>query len=90
MAVQLVFCGMFQVRRNRHAEDSWRSRDELIRDLLLWTPSNGRAGVGRPARNYLQMFRADTGCSLEDLLKAKDKRGREREWVGGIRVSGMT
>ena len=27
-----------QVRRTRHAGHSWRSRDELISDVLLWTP----------------------------------------------------
>ena len=27
-----------QVRRTRHAENCWRSRDELISDVLLWTP----------------------------------------------------
>ena len=27
-----------QVRRTRHARHCWRSRDELIRDVLLWTP----------------------------------------------------
>ena len=27
-----------QVRRTRHAGHFWRSRDELIRDVLLWTP----------------------------------------------------
>ena len=26
------------VRRTRHAGHCWRSRDELIRDVLLWTP----------------------------------------------------
>ncbi len=29
-----------QVRRTRHAEHCWRSRDELIRDVLLWTPTH--------------------------------------------------
>ena len=28
-----------QVRRNRHAGDCWRSRDELISDVLLGTPT---------------------------------------------------
>ena len=28
-----------QVRRTRHAGHSWRSRDEFIRDVLLWTPT---------------------------------------------------
>ena len=28
-----------QVRRTRHAGHCWRSRDELISDVLLWTPT---------------------------------------------------
>ena len=35
-----------QVRRTRHAGHCWRSRDELIRDVLLWTPTHGRAKAG--------------------------------------------
>ena len=31
------------VRRTRHAGHCWRSRDELISDVLLWTPTHGRA-----------------------------------------------
>ena len=37
-----------QVRRTRHAGHCWRSRDELIRDVLLWIPRHGRAKAGRP------------------------------------------
>ena len=32
-----------QVRQTRHAGHCWRSRDELISDVLLWTPTYGRA-----------------------------------------------
>ena len=32
-----------QVRRTRHAGHCWRSRDEFISDVLLWTPTYGRA-----------------------------------------------
>ena len=28
-----------QVRRTRHAGHCWRRRDELVRDVLLWTPT---------------------------------------------------
>ena len=56
-----------QVRRTRHAGHCWRSRDELISDVLLWTPTNGRAKAGRPARTYIQQLCEDTGCSPEDL-----------------------
>ena len=48
-----------QVRRTRHAGHCWRSRDELIRDVFLWTPTHGRAKAGRPARttfsNYVRI-----------------------------------
>ena len=54
-----------QVRRIRHAGHCRSSKDELISDILLWTPSHGKAG--RPARTYIQQLSADTGYSLEDL-----------------------
>ena len=63
-------------RRTRHAEYCWRSRDELICDVLLWTPLHGRAKAGLPARTYLQQLCADMGCSPEDLPEAMDDRGR--------------
>ena len=43
-----------QVRRTRHTGHCWRSRDELIRDVLLWIPTHGRAKAGQPARTYIQ------------------------------------
>ena len=39
-----------QARRTRHAGHCWRSKDELISDVLLWTPAYGQAKAGRPAR----------------------------------------
>ena len=56
-----------QVRRTRHAGHCWRSRDELISDVLLCTPTYGRAKAGRPARTYIQQLCEDTGCSPKDL-----------------------
>ena len=32
-----------QVRRTRHAVHCWRSKDELISEVLLWTPAYGQA-----------------------------------------------
>ena len=43
-----------KVRRTRQAGHCWRSRDELISDFLLWTPSHSRAKAGRPPRTYIQ------------------------------------
>ena len=71
-----------------HAGHCWRSRDELISDVLLWPPTYGRAKAGRPARTYIQQLCEDTGCSSEDLLEAMNGREKWREWVRDIRASG--
>ena len=79
-----------QVRRTRHAGHCWRSRDELISDLLLWTPTHGRAKAGRPARTYIQQLCEDAGCCLEDLPDAMNDRKKWRERVRDIRATRMT
>ena len=48
-----------QIRRTRNAGHCWGNKDEHISDVLLWTPSLGRASVGRPARTYLQQLSTD-------------------------------
>ena len=73
-----------QVRRTRHAGHCWRSRDELIRDVLLWIPTHGRAKAGRPARTYIQQLCEDTGCCPEDLPRAMNDREEWRERVRDI------
>ena len=79
-----------QVRRTRHAGHYWRSRGELISDVLLWTPTYGRAKAGRPARTYIQQLCEDTGCSSEDLPKAMNDREKWRERVRDIRATSTT
>ena len=79
-----------QVRRTRHAGHCWRSKDELISDVLLWTPAHGCARVGRPARTYIQQLCEDTGCNPEDLPEAMNDREKWRETVRDIRAGGAT
>ena len=73
-----------KVRRTRHAGHCWRSRDELISDVLLWTPTYGRAKAGRPARTYSSYER------IRDVaLKTCQRRwtiGRSGERGSGISV----
>ena len=56
-----------QVRQTRHVGHCWKTRDELLSDILLWTPSYGQAKAGRPARTYIQQL-----CANTDLLGAMD------------------
>ena len=61
-----------KIRRSRHARHCCWSRDELISNVVLWTPLHGWAKAGRPARTYIQQLCADTGCRPENLPKAMD------------------
>ena len=79
-----------QVRRTRHAGHCWRSRDELIRDVLLWTPTHGRAKSGRPARTYIHQLCEDTGCCPEELPRAMNDREEWQERVRDIRATSAT
>ena len=79
-----------KIRRTRHAGHCWRSRDKLISDVLLWTPTHGRAKAGRLARTYIQQLCVETGCSSEDLPEAMDNREGWQERVRGIRADGAT
>ena len=65
-----------QVRRTRHAGHCWRSRDELIRDVLLWTPTHGRAKAGRPTRTYIQQLCEDTGCWSRRPAWGDERKGK--------------
>ena len=75
-----------KIRRTRHTGHYWRSKNELISDIPLWTPSHDRAKAGRPARTYIQQICIDSGCSPEDLPEAMDywegwrERARDPCW----------
>ena len=71
-----------QIRWTRHVGHYWRSKHEIIRDVLLWISSHGRVSVGRPARTYLQQLCMDPGCNLENQPEAMYDIGiwRERDF----------
>ena len=73
-----------QDRRTRHAGHCWRSRDEIISEVLPWTPTYGRAKAGRPARTYIQQL-----CDEQDvILRTCRKRWTiGRSGVRGSRIS---
>ena len=79
-----------QIRQTRHAGHCWRCRDELISDVLKWTPPHGRAKAGRPARTYIQQLWEAMVCSPEDLPKVVNNKERWRERVRDIRADGTT
>ena len=79
-----------QVTRTRHAGHCWRSRDELISNVLLWTPLHGWTKAGRPPQTYIQQLSKDMGCSPGDLPETMNDREGWWERVRDIHVDGMT
>ena len=75
-----------QARRTRHAGHCSRSKDEIVSDVLLWTPAYGQSKAGRPARTYIQQLRDDTGYNPEDLPEGMNDRRTWRERESGISV----
>ena len=70
-----------QIRRTRHAAQCWSSKDELRSDVLLWTPSHGRAKAGWPTYSSSVYIR---GVALKTCRK---------RWTigrGGERGSGIS
>ena len=68
-----------QVRRTRHAGHCWRSKDELISDVLLWTAAYGQAKAGRPAQTYSSYVRirdvALKTCQKRWMIGRSGERG---------------
>ena len=79
-----------QVRWTRHVGHYWRSRDKLISDVLLWTPTYGRAKAGWSARTYIQQLCEDMGCSSEDLPEVMNDKEKWWERVRDIHAGGTT
>ena len=79
-----------QVRLTRCAGHWWRSRNELISDVPLRTPTYGQAKAGWPAWTYIQQLCEDTGGSPENLPEAMNDKEKWQERVRDIRASGTT
>ena len=79
-----------QARQTRHARHCWRSKDEIVSDVLLWTPTYGQSKAGRPARTFIQQLCDDTGCNPEDLPEAMNDWETWRERVRDIRAGHTT
>ena len=73
-----------KIRRTRHAGHCW------ISDVLLWTPSYGRAKAGWLVRTYIQQLCTDTRCIPEDLSEVMDDREEWRKRVRDIRADTAT
>lgn len=78
---------MIRERRMRFAGHCWRSKQELISDILLWTPKHGHSSVGRPSKTYLDQLSEDAGCPVEHLPTLMSDRKAWRGVVARFRAN---
>ena len=72
-----------QAKRVRHTKHWWRSKDKLIRNVLLWILTHDTS-VGWPIKTYTHQLHADTGCWLEDLPRALTSKDGWQESQGNL------
>ena len=73
-----------QVRRTGHAGHCWRSRDELIRDVLLWISTHSRAKAGNQLERTFSSY-----VRIQDVV-LKTYLGRWTIGRSGERGSGIS
>ena len=63
-------------RRLRFSGHCWRSKYEVVSDLVLWEPKHGKRSVGGQARilNFVDLLEVDTGVPRDCWPAAMDDR----------------
>ena len=72
-------------RRMRFAGHCFRSKHELVSDVLLWELKHGKRSFGAPAQTYVKQLVNDAGQLLQDLPNAMEDRNYWRELVDSVR-----
>ncbi|XP_030837131.1 uncharacterized protein LOC115922362 [Strongylocentrotus purpuratus] len=54
-------------RRLRFSGHCWRSKSEIISQMLFWEPSRGKRTRGRPAMTYIDQLAKDTCLPRQEL-----------------------
>ena len=72
-------------RRLRFIGHMWRRREEIISDVLLWEPKEGRRRQGRPALTYVDQLRSDTQLTIDELRFLMSQRDDWRKLIQIVR-----
>ena len=72
-------------RRMRFAGHCYRSKEEVISELMLWKPTHGTVKPGRPFKTYTKQLTEDCEYHFEDLHNAMSDREVWRSRVNMVR-----
>ena len=62
------------IRITRFAGHCYRSEEEIIKDVLLWTPNHGTTKLGRWRKSYVKQLCDHTGLTTKELKIAMKDR----------------
>jgi len=74
-------------RRKKFAAHCFRSKEEIVGDLLLWRPNHGHSKVGKPRMTYIHQLTKDVGIPIEEIKTAMEDRDVWRERVYIVRAT---
>ena len=72
----------YQVRWTGHAGHCWRSKDQFISNLFLWTPTHRHISMDQLAWTDIHQVCVDTGYHIEDLLRVMLRKSVS--WLGDV------
>ena len=73
-----------QLEKQRFGGYCWRSKNEVVSDLVLWEPKHGKRSVGGQTRRFVDLLEADTVVPRDCLPVAMDDRvGWRKRAMGG-------
>ena len=78
---------LIREQRTRLAGHLFRNKEELASDLILWQPTYGHRGRGRPNKTYIDQLASDAECPSEHLATLMSNRNEWKERVKAIRVT---
>ena len=83
----LGLSGISATIRERHLRFSghcWRSKNEVVSDLVLWEPKRGKMTIEEQIRTFVDLLDADTGVPRDCLPAVMDDRvGWRKKAMGG-------
>ena len=71
----------------RFAGHCWRSKNELVSDVLLWTPKHGQRSRGSPAKTFVYKMVEYTKFEVEELINLMENRNEWKKRVLECRAS---
>ena len=86
--MQVLYAGLPRIsttireRCLRYSSHCWRSKNEVVSDLVSWEPKHCKRSVGVQAHTFVDLLEADTGVPGDCLAAMDDRAGWSKRAMG--------